>query len=81
MNLRAVVLGTWCVAGCGGFCASANGAAPGADMKADSAAQRDQRMARWREARFGLFIHWGLYAGPGIARRRISDSALQSESR
>jgi alpha-L-fucosidase len=23
------------------------------------------RMAWWREARFGLFIHWGLYAIPG----------------
>ncbi len=27
-------------------------------------AQHDQRMAWWREARFGLFIHWGLYAVP-----------------
>ena len=26
--------------------------------------QRDARMAWWREARFGLFIHWGLYAVP-----------------
>ena len=25
---------------------------------------RDARMAWWREARFGLFIHWGLYAEP-----------------
>ncbi|MCA9284379.1 MAG: alpha-L-fucosidase, partial [Phycisphaerales bacterium] len=25
---------------------------------------RDERMAWWREARFGLFIHWGLYAIP-----------------
>ena len=24
----------------------------------------DQRMEWWREARFGLFIHWGLYAQP-----------------
>jgi alpha-L-fucosidase len=23
---------------------------------------RDERMAWWREARFGLFIHWGVYA-------------------
>jgi alpha-L-fucosidase len=27
--------------------------------------QRDQRMAWWREARFGMFVHWGLYAIPG----------------
>lgn len=26
--------------------------------------QRDQRLAWWREARFGMFIHWGLYAVP-----------------
>lgn len=28
-------------------------------------ATRDQRMAWWREARFGMFIHWGLYSGAG----------------
>jgi alpha-L-fucosidase len=27
--------------------------------------QRDARMKWWREARFGMFIHWGLYAVPG----------------
>lgn len=27
--------------------------------------QHDARMAWWREARFGMFIHWGLYAIPG----------------
>jgi len=26
--------------------------------------QRDARMKWWREARFGLFIHWGVYAVP-----------------
>ena len=30
----------------------------------ETKAQRDQRMAWWREARFGMFIHWGLYAVP-----------------
>ncbi len=28
------------------------------------AADNDARMAWWREARFGMFIHWGLYAIP-----------------
>jgi alpha-L-fucosidase len=28
----------------------------------ESPAQRDARMAWWREARFGMFIHWGLYS-------------------
>ena len=26
--------------------------------------QRDARMAWWRDARFGMFIHWGVYAVP-----------------
>jgi alpha-L-fucosidase len=25
--------------------------------------QREQRMQWWREARFGMFVHWGLYSG------------------
>ena len=32
---------------------------------AETPTQRDARMAWWREARFGMFIHWGLYAVPG----------------
>ena len=31
----------------------------------ETKAQRDARMHWWREARFGMFIHWGLYAVPG----------------
>ncbi len=27
-------------------------------------AQRDARMAWWRDAKFGMFIHWGLYSLP-----------------
>src|SRR3984885_1577406 len=30
----------------------------------ETPAQRDARMAWWREARFGMFIHWGLYSIP-----------------
>lgn len=30
----------------------------------ETAAQRDARMEWWQDARFGLFIHWGLYAIP-----------------
>lgn len=33
------------------------------DAPAETAAQRDARMAWWREARFGMFVHWGLYSG------------------
>jgi len=30
----------------------------------ETKAQRDARMKWWREAKFGMFIHWGLYAVP-----------------
>ena len=30
----------------------------------ETAEERDARMRWWREARFGMFIHWGLYAVP-----------------
>jgi alpha-L-fucosidase len=30
----------------------------------ETASQRDSRMSWWREARFGMFIHWGLYSIP-----------------
>ena len=30
----------------------------------ETQAQRDARMAWWREAKFGMFIHWGIYAVP-----------------
>lgn len=30
----------------------------------ETPAQRDARMAWWRDAKFGLFIHWGVYAVP-----------------
>jgi alpha-L-fucosidase len=30
----------------------------------ETVAQRDARMAWWRAARFGMFIHWGLYSVP-----------------
>jgi alpha-L-fucosidase len=30
----------------------------------ETKAERDRRMKWWREARFGMFIHWGVYAVP-----------------
>jgi alpha-L-fucosidase len=39
-------------------------AAPEDAAPPETKQQRDQRMAWWREARFGMFIHWGLYAVP-----------------
>ena len=31
----------------------------------DSMKTRDDRLAWWREARFGMFVHWGVYSGLG----------------
>ncbi|MBN8459365.1 MAG: alpha-L-fucosidase [Verrucomicrobia bacterium] len=31
---------------------------------AETLAQRDARMKWWRDAKFGMFIHWGVYAVP-----------------
>lgn len=35
-----------------------------AERTVETTSERDQRMKWWREARFGMFIHWGLYAVP-----------------
>jgi alpha-L-fucosidase len=32
--------------------------------KDEATLKQDQRMSWWRDARFGMFIHWGLYAVP-----------------
>ena len=42
-------------------------ASPGSTAAAhgkETSAQKAERMAWWTDARFGLFIHWGLYAVP-----------------
>ncbi len=36
---------------------------PVAASKEESPTDRDARMKWWREARFGMFVHWGLYSG------------------
>jgi len=39
-------------------------AADDAKWNRETPEQRDARMKWWRDARFGMFIHWGLYAVP-----------------
>jgi len=38
--------------------------APAQDTSSETATQHEARMAWWRQAKFGMFIHWGLYAIP-----------------
>ncbi|MBL8877480.1 MAG: alpha-L-fucosidase [Phycisphaerales bacterium] len=45
----------------------AQAASPSLTGASESAPQREARMRWWREARFGMFIHWGLYAIPAGA--------------
>ena len=59
MQLRRLVVGLT-LAIVGSRMAAAQSAAP----RPETAAQKDARMAWWRDARFGMFIHWGLYAVP-----------------
>ena len=41
---------------------SATTPAPAGQNQNKEAATRAQRMVWWHEARFGMFIHWGLYS-------------------
>lgn len=38
-------------------------ATPGEAAVSRTTPEREARMAWWREARFGMFVHWGLYSG------------------
>lgn len=38
--------------------------AMGQGLKPETKAEKDKRMQWWREARLGMFIHWGLYSIP-----------------
>jgi alpha-L-fucosidase len=47
-------------------------------LPVESPAEHDQRMQWWRDARFGLFIHWGLYSIPagewrGVKTRGVGE--------
>jgi alpha-L-fucosidase len=42
----------------------ASPAAEDTSWQKETQAERDARMKWWRDARFGMFIHWGLYAVP-----------------
>jgi alpha-L-fucosidase len=38
-------------------------------LPVETGAQKAQRMKWWTDARFGMFIHWGLYALPEWQRQ------------
>lgn len=51
------------VAGIAVFSGSGLGASKGKAPLAEAEPGREERMEWWREARFGMFVHWGLYSG------------------
>lgn len=63
------VLPLWSL-GLAAICATAQPAAPSVELTAPVVAseetpeQHAARMTWWREARFGMFIHWGIYSVP-----------------
>jgi alpha-L-fucosidase len=45
------------------FCAGAASIAMLQGTRGETQSERDARMGWWRDARFGMFVHWGLYSG------------------
>ncbi|MCX7006498.1 MAG: alpha-L-fucosidase, partial [Kiritimatiellaeota bacterium] len=58
--MKVVLLGACLGAAALGVARAAESAAQPEETKE----QRDARMAWWREAKFGMFIHWGVYSVP-----------------
>jgi alpha-L-fucosidase len=56
--ILAVIAGTIC------FRSSAAPTNETISIPTETPAQRDARMAWWRDAKFGMFIHWGVYSVP-----------------
>ncbi|MFH1731750.1 MAG: alpha-L-fucosidase, partial [Planctomycetota bacterium] len=52
------------MAGCARPAAAAGAGAGEGGPAEETKEQRDKRMRWWREARFGMFIHWGVYSVP-----------------
>ena len=65
-NLRLVPVAAYCLCGLAavGLLLATAGQQLAAPPAKQPKAQHDQRMRWWRDARFGMFIHWGLYAIP-----------------
>jgi alpha-L-fucosidase len=48
---------------------------PGLAKPIESPEQHEARIAWWREARFGMFIHWGLYSIPaGVWKDKVHET-------
>ena len=59
--------------------AAADGPKPPKNIFGESEPARQQRLAWWQESRFGMFIHFGLYAVPGRHEWVRSIEAIPNE--
>ena len=71
--LTAVVLGTFFLSGI--LVGLSVTQAAEENIKPESKAEHDQRMKWWRDARFGMFIHWGIYSVPAGEWKGRTDHA------
>jgi alpha-L-fucosidase len=63
MNIRVDSRSLWLAFACAALSAIPAGAQSKALFE-ETKAQHDARMAWWKDARFGMFIHWGIYSVP-----------------
>jgi alpha-L-fucosidase len=63
MKARFVAL--LCVAFCGSLLADEPARSPSPELLVPTAPERDGRLGWWRDARFGMFVHWGVYSTLG----------------
>jgi len=54
----------WCALAMAGCKQTGNAPVAGELVGARREMTKDQRMQWWRQARFGMFIHWGVYSAP-----------------
>lgn len=63
-SIRAVLMSALLTTFSMGSAVEVRAAAPVIDQVSslETAAAKDARLGWWREARFGMFIHWGVYS-------------------
>ena len=62
--MKKAIITTLIAASCAAVFTTTTQAQTNLTDKIETKEQRDARMAWWREAKFGMFIHWGVYSVP-----------------
>src|SRR4051794_10636788 len=64
MTYRGLIVVLACVAAMAASAVAQEKEKPPQGWPGETKEQRDARMQWWRQARFGMFIHWGIYSVP-----------------